>query len=293
MKISIIIPLYNRQKFIKETLNSLISQTYKCWEAIVVDDGSTDNSFHEVEKFAKKDTRVEIFKRNRIPKGAQTCRNIGIEKAKGDFFIFLDSDDLLKPFALQQRIDTIKKYPNFDYWIFQTVCFKDKIENEIRVWNNETKEDNIARFLNLDSTWHTTAGIWKVNIIKKHIVFDENLLCWQDVDFHLQALAKRLKYKTFFNLPADVLYRLHSVESISQGGFGKEKRKSQIYFLKKHFKILYDNNYKEITKKTSFNLAKKNAKNRYFFNLFNIIFWGVRNNFFSLKQIFQIISKIF
>ncbi len=292
-KISIIIPLFNRPEFIKETLNSLIAQTYKKWEAIIIDDGSTDNSVQEVDKIAKKDNRIKLYKRNRNPKGAQTCRNIGIEKASGEYLIFLDSDDLLKPFALQQRIETINKYPILDYWIFQTVCFENEIENETKFWNIETEEDNLIRFLNLDSTWHTTAGIWKKEIIKKHIVFDEELACWQDVDFHLQALYQKLKYKIFFNLPADVLYRRHSIGSISQGGFNKIKRKSQIYFVKKYFNLLDNSISKNRFKQLSLNLAELNAKSRYIKNLIIIIFWGVKNKIFSIKQVFQILSKVF
>ena len=273
MKTSVIIPFYNREKLIIETLNSLIAQTYQNWETIIVDDNSTDNSYTIVKQFAEKDKRIKLLKRNRKPKGAPTCRNIGVEKAKGDYIIFLDSDDLLKPFALQQRIDIIKKHPNLDYWIFQTVSFKDKPENEKEIWNKVNNEDNISRFLKMDSVWHTTGPIWKAEIVKKHITFDEKLACWQDVDFHLQALYKKLKYKTFFNLPSDVLYRRHAEGSISQGGFNKEKRKSQIYFIKKHYKITTEQKQRKILKKLFIELLKKNLHSRYFSNVFNMLCW--------------------
>ena len=277
MKTTIIIPLYNREKFIKETLNSLIAQIYKNWEAIIVDDGSTDNSYTTVKKLVEKDQRIKLLKRNRQPKGAPTCRNIGIENAKGDYIIFLDSDDLLKPFALKQRLATIKQHPNLDYWIFQTVNFEGKPENEKETWNNLTEEENLTRFLKLDSVWHTSGPVWRAESLK-NLKFDEKLTCWQDVDFHLQALLNNLKYKTFFDLPADVLYRRHTSGSISQGGFNKEKRKDQFYFIKKYSKIISNKNQKKILKNLYFKLLKKNFQARYLMNVLDMLLWKIINH---------------
>ena len=88
---SIIIPTYNREKFIVKTIQSVISQTYTNFELIIVDDGSTDNT----EKFVRnvKDNRIKFFKKENKERGA--ARNYGTNKAKGDYITFLDSDDLL------------------------------------------------------------------------------------------------------------------------------------------------------------------------------------------------------
>src|SRR5918993_3885046 len=92
--VSVIIPVYNRVNLVRETLQSVIDQTYADWEAIVVDDGSTDGSYELVIKFAELDHRIKSFRRDRQPKGAPVCRNIGVTKSVGQFLIFLDSDDL-------------------------------------------------------------------------------------------------------------------------------------------------------------------------------------------------------
>ena len=88
---SIIIPTYNREKFIVKTIQSVLSQTYTNFELIIVDDGSTDNT----EKFVRnvKDKRIKFFKKENEERGA--ARNYGTNKAKGDYITFLDSDDLL------------------------------------------------------------------------------------------------------------------------------------------------------------------------------------------------------
>jgi glycosyltransferase involved in cell wall biosynthesis len=88
---SIIVPTYNREKFIVRTIQSVLSQTYTNFELIIVDDGSTDNT----EKFVGnvKDKRIKFFKKENEERGA--ARNYGTNKAKGDYITFLDSDDLL------------------------------------------------------------------------------------------------------------------------------------------------------------------------------------------------------
>ena len=91
--VSIIIPSFNREILIQETLDSVLQQTYPRWEAIVIDDGSLDKTCEVVQSYSDKDQRIKLIKRDRQPKSASVCRNIGIENAKGKYALFLDSDD--------------------------------------------------------------------------------------------------------------------------------------------------------------------------------------------------------
>lgn len=102
-KISVIIPLYNCEKFIRQTLGSVQNQTYSDWEAIVVDDASTDNSRQEVEKLAQKDNRIKIYSQPQN-RGVGACRNLAIRKASGRYLAFLDSDDLWSRLKLEQQL---------------------------------------------------------------------------------------------------------------------------------------------------------------------------------------------
>ena len=90
--ISVIMPLYNNEKYIEEAVKSVINQTYTDWELLIINDASTDNSFQIVEKIAKTDSRIKLinFKKN---KGVSHARNLGIREAKGEYISFLDSDD--------------------------------------------------------------------------------------------------------------------------------------------------------------------------------------------------------
>ena len=99
--VSVIMPNYNSEKYVKNTVESVLRQTYANWELIFVDDFSTDSSLSIVESFH--DERIRIF-RNRVNQGAAVSRNVGIEAARGKWIAFLDSDDLWLPDKLSKQL---------------------------------------------------------------------------------------------------------------------------------------------------------------------------------------------
>ena len=101
-KVSIIVPVYNVEHYIADTLASLISQTYLNWEAIVVDDGSTDKSLDICSQYASIDARIQVF--SKPNGGLSDARNYGLTKASGDLFGFLDGDDTLHPQFLEWMV---------------------------------------------------------------------------------------------------------------------------------------------------------------------------------------------
>lgn len=90
---SFIIPVYNVEKYLRECLNSIINQTYENWEAILIDDGSQDNSDRICDEYAIKDKRIKVWHREN--EGSLMARRYGIFHAEGDYFLFIDSDDLV------------------------------------------------------------------------------------------------------------------------------------------------------------------------------------------------------
>ncbi len=104
--ISIIIPIYNVEDYIRECLDSVISQSYQNLEIICVDDCGTDNSMNIVEAYANKDCRIKII-RNEINKGLPQARNSGMDFAKGEYLFFLDSDDYLKSNIIEKMYEKI------------------------------------------------------------------------------------------------------------------------------------------------------------------------------------------
>lgn len=101
--VSVIMPCYNSEKYISDAISSVINQTYLNWELLVIDDCSTDSSSIIIKEFEKKDSRVQYFRTNISSGSPAFPRNIGIEKARGKYIAFLDSDDLWFPDKLKQQ----------------------------------------------------------------------------------------------------------------------------------------------------------------------------------------------
>jgi glycosyltransferase involved in cell wall biosynthesis len=114
--VSILLPNYNKAPYLRETLDSVITQTYTNWECIIVDDHSTDNSWEILEEYSKKDLRFKIFKRpeNRR-KGGNAARNYAFEMSKGEFINWFDSDDIMHPRMIESKIDKAIQYLNLDF----------------------------------------------------------------------------------------------------------------------------------------------------------------------------------
>ena len=260
-RFSIITPVYNRQHMIGKAIMSVISQTYGDWEMIIVDDGSTDSTVSIIKMYEEQDKRIKLVHRHRPPKGAATCRNIGLQKATGDYVIFLDSDDQLRPFALEQRLRAFRDNPTYDFLVFQTIK---KNLNE--------QQDHFLLFLSLRSPWQTAGPVWKLSSLVKHsLVFDEQLLIWQDVDFHLMAFYKKLSYKLMRDYPADVIYSVHT-ETLSQKAYDYQQRRSQIYFLLKHLRLNKQNKKaKQPLKELCDKLIQKNLQQRYLDNVLRLM----------------------
>ena len=106
--VSVITPAFNSEKFIAETITSVLSQTYPNWEMIIVDDCSSDKTAEIVTSFQKKDSRIKYFY-NSTNKGSAFSRNLALQKAKGKWIAFLDSDDLWRPEKLEKQIEFMTK----------------------------------------------------------------------------------------------------------------------------------------------------------------------------------------
>ncbi len=121
--ISIIIPCYNGEKFLKDALASVLWQTYTNWECILVDDGSTDGTAEVFGNFVQKDQRFRYFRQNNS--GPSSARNNGIDKAKGEFIQFLDADDVILPGRLEHCLKIFEQSNQTDvvytdYMTFQS-----------------------------------------------------------------------------------------------------------------------------------------------------------------------------
>ncbi|PJJ30942.1 glycosyltransferase [Lacrimispora celerecrescens] len=142
-KISVIIPFYNRIELLKESINSVLNQTYQDFEIILVDDGSTED-IKDIELLANQKQKIRLYTQEN--KGVSAARNFGISMAKGEFIAFLDSDDLFLPEKLEKQINFMEEN---DYLISHTSyeCFSND-NRRIRVMDSGMERGNLfKRFL--------------------------------------------------------------------------------------------------------------------------------------------------
>ena len=126
-KVSIVIPVYNVEKYIKECVDSAINQTYKNLEIILVDDGSTDSSGKICDEYSIVDDRIVVIHRKNG--GLSAARNTGLDVASGEYVYFLDSDDYIEENSVENLVNTIEKenaeFVFFDGYVFYTDCEAD------------------------------------------------------------------------------------------------------------------------------------------------------------------------
>lgn len=192
-KISVVLPVYNCEKYIDRCIDSIINQTYKNFEIILVNDGSTDNSLNLLKKYKKKDKRIILIDKKN--EGVSVARNIAIDRSSGDYITFVDADDYLEKDALETMINLIKK-EKVD--ILRTTYYKiknDSIKFEKIIYNGKikltplNKEKIIESILN--QSLHCYLWILLIKrdvIIKNNIFFEKELYVHQDIDYYLSLI---------------------------------------------------------------------------------------------------------
>ena len=131
--VSIIIPVYNQEKYLTETLNSVLNQTYSNWECVLVNDGSTDNSVAILQPFLTQDNRFYFI--NSENKGVSNARNLALQQTKGKYVLFLDGDDLIHPEKINLAISNFQKDSDLSIVFNTTNYFQDTIENVLYPMN--------------------------------------------------------------------------------------------------------------------------------------------------------------
>ncbi len=234
--VSIIIPTYNRALFIGETLDSIISQTYQTWECIVVDDGSRDYTKELMEFYCTKDKRITYHQRpTDRRKGPNSCRNLGYAFSKGKFINWIDSDDILLPFAIEKKVYHIR---NNDVSI-STVKYIDDMKRPIELVHQYFSPKNLIEDYFLGKiTFYTITPLWNRTFLEKQLeLFDENISNLDDWDFNLRMLYQNPQL-SYLHEPL-ILYRQHS-NSLSQeiNKLNFKEIQSEFRARKKHLKIL-------------------------------------------------------
>lgn len=180
--VSVIIPVYNAEKYIEECLDSLLRQTYPDFEIICVDDGSTDNSLKILREYEKCDKRISVLTQKNQYAGV--ARNAGMERAKGKYLLFLDADDFFCEDMLERAVSEAEKSQTeilvFDAYIYDDVR-KEVKANTWEVLSSDTFGDGIKSAAEIADTIYlfTTPSPWNKLFLREYI--EKNALRFQEM----------------------------------------------------------------------------------------------------------------
>ena len=183
---SVIVPVYNTESYISECIRSIINSTYENWELLLIDDGSTDRSGIICDEWSQRDLRIKVF--HQVNKGVSSARNLGIEKAKGNWLVFVDSDDFISPDLMKSILE--EAYHQDADLVFTDfyIIYSDKKELfKTYSWSAD-KEESFRNYL--VHSWPRVAwGAVKRNLVTdNNIRYPENLTVFEDFHFMCKCI---------------------------------------------------------------------------------------------------------
>lgn len=217
---SIIIPIYNTEKYLRQCVDSVLHQSFTDYELWLIDDGSSDSSIDIIHEYAASDRRIhKAFIKGT---GPTMPRNYGLDRAKGQFVLFVDSDDYLLPNALKKFADIIDKNPEIEFIKGnQTILMDDSKEypSVFKQWRLPfaqkilSGEELMVNVLRTDFT--PTNSIFKRELLSEHkLRFQENLVLLEDVPFIMEMCS--VSHKCTFVAEETYCYRLFSETSLTR-----------------------------------------------------------------------------
>lgn len=233
IKLSVVIPCYNKADYLIEMIECIKKQTFTDWELIMVDDGSDEYNFDKVHEFVKSDSRICHVRRNRLPKNGDTCRNVGIDAAKGEYLIIFDADDIITESCFEKRVGFMESHPDCDYASFPSMSFVDGTDVLKPRSFNTDENDILEAILSANYPFTVWGNIYRRSSVD-NIRWDERLYIYQDFDFMLQCVFANLKHERAVGYDPDYYYRLFTNgNSVCSKVVSPEKTKSTLYLFEK------------------------------------------------------------
>ena len=209
--LAVVIPCWNCAGEIGALLDCLLEQSFTDWTAFCVDDGCTDSTAAVIGDCTRRDSRIIYHRRERLPKGAPTCRNIGMDLSEGcEYVIFLDADDLIAPYCFEQRIRFMQEHPEVDFASFPMKAFKTEIYDDT-FWGFGIP--GCQELLPSLLYWKTIQIVVPSNIYRRErlvgagIRWDEQVKSMQDAEFNIQSLTQGLQHSFAEQDRIDYFYR--------------------------------------------------------------------------------------
>ncbi len=182
--VSIVIPCYNRENYVSDAINSSLRQTYPNVEVIVVDDGSTDDSVTVLKQFGD---QIKLIEQKNS--GVNAARNVGFKSSKGEFIIFLDSDDWLSNDIVEKHIETTQKWPSASIYCADSVFIDESgKEGKLTPCNWPSEPDCPLSLFLLTPPPFPACELYRRSVVLKHSGYDETMRAFADSDLRLRIM---------------------------------------------------------------------------------------------------------
>lgn len=190
--ISVIVPVYNVEKYLSRCIDSILDQTFTNFELLLIDDGSNDYSGKICDEYAEKDNRIRVFHKKNG--GVSSARNVGLDNAKGEWITFCDSDDYVYPLWLECFIKNMALSPDLIITGFIAQTPDGNKQRKYIKTNQLTVPEAITSLMKDDIFGYLWCKCFKTEIIKlSNIKFNEQYVIWEDVLFIYQYLCHSYK----------------------------------------------------------------------------------------------------
>jgi glycosyltransferase involved in cell wall biosynthesis len=218
-RISVVIPLYNKEDYVRDCLMSLENQDFHDWECVIVDDGSTDDSMKIVEDFianSKKSWKI-IAKSN---EGPSSARNLGIRAASGEFIALLDADDIWLPYKLSRQLNFFEKNRGVDLLLSNYVIFSHNGSFKLRAVRARNTLPQVKRWLSMRGFGGLveSTGMFRKSALNEGLMFDEEMPTTEGLDFVIRwTFQKNVKvYQEILTLYRISENQLHTKQDLVQ-----------------------------------------------------------------------------
>lgn len=287
--VSLILPVYNVEKYLERCLNSILSQTYSNFELIIIDDGSTDNCHNIINKYKKIDSRIKAFRQEN--KGLSAARNEGLKKANGEYIGFIDSDDYISKYYLEYLLNALTAnnasiscctyengksdnyYQNEEYEAY---------ENDIEIYDHTSAGQNMMKNKGIFVT------VW-AKLYKKEVLsicdfpegrFGEDNITtcqylWNTKNFTDKVVLIRKKLYYYYSNPTSIV-NTPNRKKIDDELWAKKER--IIFYKDKNETELCQLAYNNLENRIFYFMKTYPSKRGYFF-YFKYFFYCLKNNF--------------
>lgn len=262
MKISVIIPVYNVEKYLARCLNSILAIKSVDWECILIDDGSTDDSWSIIRGYAEK-YPDKFIARHKENGGVSSARNMGIELASGDRIMFVDPDDYLFPEADGFLKKALNEYGDKDQILYKFLRVYDdgKTEKMMNIKENCRDYNEMIIYNALTGYWAAcgTLQLFKTSIIKKHCLrYDESMRVEEDPAFSYDYIMRSQSYAAF----DEYIYAYYQRDGSASNKHCEKDWQDYIKYINKRFELI---EYRKMI------LDKNQLRDMYFFHFRLII----------------------